>query len=255
MCENQKGFCRRAQKNISYAWDIHHLGYRSRTICLATTTRSWPSRVRGRSADEPDEQCCPEVLGAALPWLLRYATCRTFQFAALLLRGSVCVRRLSSGPPAPALVVLRVSHASVPGTAAGVLHRFGHGAPSRMRHQRLATYVPYASLPTPNARAAVNAREQRVRCWHHKPRQCAGTAGNVCQMKAFPDVPSSPDGKSSVWPAPACSVTDPTWQTCQDETWRALVELRNDGKIRAIGMLMLCATVQPAGEERRLTDF
>ena len=48
-------------------------------------------------------------------------------------------------------------------------------------------------------------------------------------MKAFPD---RPDGK---WGPPPCSITDPTWQLCQDDGWRALVELKKAGKIKDTG--------------------
>jgi len=107
----------------------------------------------------------------------------------------------------------------------------------------MMSMVPYHLLGYNNTKLSVAASLDQLQVSyidlvmvHHRACDISGWPRNVCQMKAFPDVPSSPDGKSSVWPAPACSVTDPTWQTCQDETWRALVELRNDGKIRAIGV-------------------
>jgi diketogulonate reductase-like aldo/keto reductase len=39
-----------------------------------------------------------------------------------------------------------------------------------------------------------------------------------------------------VWGPPPCAIADPTWQTCQDEGWRALVEFKKAGKIKAIGV-------------------
>ena len=38
------------------------------------------------------------------------------------------------------------------------------------------------------------------------------------------------------WGPPPCALADPTWQTCQDEGWKALVQLKKAGKIRAIGV-------------------
>jgi len=31
-------------------------------------------------------------------------------------------------------------------------------------------------------------------------------------------------------------VVDPSWVTCQTETWDALIELKKQGKVRAIGV-------------------
>ena len=55
-------------------------------------------------------------------------------------------------------------------------------------------------------------------------------------MKAFPNVPVDPVSQKATWGPPACAVADPTWLTCQDETWRALVDLKKEKKIRAIGV-------------------
>lgn len=61
-------------------------------------------------------------------------------------------------------------------------------------------------------------------------------------MKAFPDSwdrPGNPTVTSDnrvFWQPPSCALADPTWQSCQDETWQALTELKAAGKLRAIGV-------------------
>lgn len=44
------------------------------------------------------------------------------------------------------------------------------------------------------------------------------------------------NGTHSLWGPPQCSVNDPTYVTCQDESWAALTLLKSQGKIRAIGV-------------------
>ncbi len=56
----------------------------------------------------------------------------------------------------------------------------------------------------------------------------------VSPMKAFPNTPIV-NGKAS-WGAPACAIADPSWISCQDETWDALINLKKQGKLRAIGV-------------------
>ena len=66
--------------------------------------------------------------------------------------------------------------------------------------------------------------------FHHRAADISAEPLKMKPMKAFPD---HPDG---VWGPPPCSLEDPSWQSCQDEGWRALTELKNEGKIRAIGV-------------------
>ena len=74
---------------------------------------------------------------------------------------------------------------------------------------------------------------------HHRAADISDWPRTVPQMKAFPDdwaapgSPSSSNGKSS-WQAPSCAAADPSWLTCQDETWAALSELQ------ATGVLQVC---------------
>ena len=56
----------------------------------------------------------------------------------------------------------------------------------------------------------------------------------VRPMKAFPSTPVQ-DGHAA-WGAPACAIADPTWVTCQDETWDALLALKKQGLVRAVGV-------------------
>lgn len=56
----------------------------------------------------------------------------------------------------------------------------------------------------------------------------------VSPMKAFPSTPVV-SGKAS-WGPPPCAVADPSWVSCQTETWDALIELKKQGKVRAIGV-------------------
>lgn len=76
---------------------------------------------------------------------------------------------------------------------------------------------------------------------HHRAAGADMFPRQVDSMRAFPDGwagPGSPvnAGGKAVWGAPPCAVKDPTWLTCQDETWRALVELKAAGTLRAIGV-------------------
>ena len=66
--------------------------------------------------------------------------------------------------------------------------------------------------------------------FHHRAADISAEPLKMKPMQAFPD---HPDG---TWGPPPCSIEDPTWQTCQDEGWRALVELKKQGKIKAIGV-------------------
>eukprot|EP01047_Picozoa_sp_COSAG01_P003021 COSAG01_NODE_86_length_27623_cov_39.847224_11_plen_389_part_00 len=66
--------------------------------------------------------------------------------------------------------------------------------------------------------------------FHHRAADISAEPLKMKPMKAFPD---HPDG---VWGPPPCSVEDPTWQSCQDEGWRALVEMKARKKVRAIGV-------------------
>ena len=76
---------------------------------------------------------------------------------------------------------------------------------------------------------------------HHRAGDIGEWPRNVSKMKSFPDgwaykgSPSS-TGKFSLWQPPNCSITDGTWVQCQDETWEALLDLKAQGKIRAIGV-------------------
>ena len=71
---------------------------------------------------------------------------------------------------------------------------------------------------------------------HHRAADISDWPRTVSQMAAFPDdwaaegSPSSSNGKSS-WQAPSCAAADPSWLTCQDETWKALSQLRAAGTV------------------------
>eukprot|EP01062_Namystynia_karyoxenos_P059928 TRINITY_DN51352_c0_g1_i1.p1 TRINITY_DN51352_c0_g1~~TRINITY_DN51352_c0_g1_i1.p1 ORF type:complete len:371 (+),score=114.84 TRINITY_DN51352_c0_g1_i1:77-1189(+) len=69
---------------------------------------------------------------------------------------------------------------------------------------------------------------------HHRAADIADWPRKVCVMRDYPDVPVS-EGHA-LWGPPPCALADPTWQTCQDESWRALLELRDAGTIRAVGV-------------------
>eukprot|EP00937_MAST-01D_sp_MAST-1D-sp2_P001890 g1890.t1 len=71
---------------------------------------------------------------------------------------------------------------------------------------------------------------------HHRAADFTDWPRQVCKMKAFPAVPTTADGSKAVWAPPPCAGRDPTWRECQDETWRALGELKNAGLVRAIGV-------------------
>lgn len=78
---------------------------------------------------------------------------------------------------------------------------------------------------------------------HHRAGAAAEWPRKVHSMKAFPDnwaAPGSPVNNASdgtaLWQPPACAGRDATWLTCQDETWKALTQLKAEGKIRAIGV-------------------
>jgi len=76
---------------------------------------------------------------------------------------------------------------------------------------------------------------------HHRAADITDWPRAVAQMKAFPDnwaAPGSPisSGGKSLWQAPSCATTDPTWLSCQDQTWKALTELKAAGKVKEIGV-------------------
>ena len=68
---------------------------------------------------------------------------------------------------------------------------------------------------------------------HHRA-PTAAFPRKVSPMKAFPNTPIV-DGKAS-WGKPPCAIQDPSWVTCQDETWDALLKMKKQGLIRAIGV-------------------
>ena len=69
---------------------------------------------------------------------------------------------------------------------------------------------------------------------HHRAADFTEWPRQVCKMKSFPHIPSS--GENAVWAAPPCAALDPSWRRCQDETWRALIDLKSAGLVRAIGV-------------------
>merc|ERR1719506_1674395 len=79
---------------------------------------------------------------------------------------------------------------------------------------------------------------------HHRASSASAWPRVVKSMKAFPDNwagPGNPRNNypkvgDASWVAPECAARDSSWLTCQDETWRALVELKAAGKVRAIGV-------------------
>lgn len=78
---------------------------------------------------------------------------------------------------------------------------------------------------------------------HHRAGGAHEYPLRIASMKAFPDdwaragspLNNATSGQAT-WQLPACALRDAGWQACQDETWRALVELKASGKIRAIGV-------------------
>ena len=69
---------------------------------------------------------------------------------------------------------------------------------------------------------------------HHRA-PTAAFPRTVSPMKFFPNTPVNSHGKAS-WGAPPCAVADPTWVRCQDETWDALLAMKKQGLVRAIGV-------------------
>ena len=76
---------------------------------------------------------------------------------------------------------------------------------------------------------------------HHRAADVTDWPRTVSTMHAFPAdfvYPRNPvvNGSKSQWFTPPCALADGTWTQCQDETWRALIEMRDAGLIRAIGV-------------------
>jgi diketogulonate reductase-like aldo/keto reductase len=101
----------------------------------------------------------------------------------------------------------------------------------------LALQVPREMMGYNDTKRAVAASMAQLQVgyidlvmFHHRAADISAEPLSMKPMKAFPE---HPDGK---WGPPACSLTDPSWQLCQDEGWRALVELKSAGKIKAIGV-------------------
>merc|ERR1711972_1191020 len=65
---------------------------------------------------------------------------------------------------------------------------------------------------------------------HHRAADISDWPRKACPMKDFPEAPTGE------WGPPACSIQDPTWLTCQDETWRALLQLKKHGVVRTVGV-------------------
>jgi len=108
----------------------------------------------------------------------------------------------------------------------------------------LMSMVPYHLLGYNNTIAAVHASLEQMQLdyldlvmIHHRASDIGGWPREVCQMKAFPGKPA-PKGSpnDALWEAPSCSIADPTWESCQDGSWEALLDLKKEGKIRAIGV-------------------
>ena len=77
---------------------------------------------------------------------------------------------------------------------------------------------------------------------HHRAADVGAWPRVVAAAKAFPagwareGSPASTGAKQSSWLPPACALAEPTWRRCQDESWKALNELKAAGKVRAIGV-------------------
>lgn len=114
----------------------------------------------------------------------------------------------------------------------------------------LMSMVPFHLLGYRETKAAVQASLEQMQLEyldlvmvHHRAVSASVWPRSVASMRAFPDdwaSPGSPvnnrtSGKAS-WSAPECVSRDATWLTCQDETWKALTELKSEGKVRAIGV-------------------
>ncbi len=71
---------------------------------------------------------------------------------------------------------------------------------------------------------------------HHRAADVSEWPREVCAMKSFPDQPRNKTSGNAIWTAPACALEDPTWRRCQDESWRALLDMRDVGLVRAVGV-------------------
>ena len=82
---------------------------------------------------------------------------------------------------------------------------------------------------------------------HHRAADFGEWPRTASSMKAFPDDwagagnpvndhPGVLNGGKATWQPPPCAVADATWLGCQDGTWKALTELKAQGKLKAIGV-------------------
>eukprot|EP01051_Picozoa_sp_SAG22_P021500 SAG22_NODE_4767_length_1170_cov_1.107376_2_plen_280_part_00 len=101
----------------------------------------------------------------------------------------------------------------------------------------MMSMVPREMMGYELTKLAVNASLSQLQTdyidlvmFHHR---AADISDEPLSMKPMKALPQHQDG---TWGPPDCALADPTWQTCQDEGWRALVELKKAGKIRALGV-------------------
>lgn len=97
----------------------------------------------------------------------------------------------------------------------------------------------YAAVKTSLAQLQVDSIDLMM--VHHRAADCHEWPEKVSSMKDYPDnwaYPGSPTNAlgSAQWLPPVCALQDSSWLLCQDETWRALTELKAAGKLRAIGV-------------------
>lgn len=136
-------------------------------------------------------------------------------------------------------------------TALSYCNQFGVGAAFRdsglLREDVfLMSMVPKFLMGYNETRASVEASLHQMGLarldlvmLHHRAADISDWPREVCPMAAFPDQPTrtTADNQTvALWGAPPCSLIDPTWRLCQDESWRALQELRREGTVAAVGV-------------------
>ena len=150
-------------------------------------------------------------------------------------------------------------------TALSYCNQYGVGAAFRdsgLRRESvfLMSMVPKFLMGYNETRSRVEASLQQMGLarldlvmLHHRAADISDWPREVCPMAAFPHQPtahSSANKTVALWGAPPCAVTDPTWRLCQDDSWRALLDLRREGKISAAGV-----SNWPLASLRRMGDL
>ena len=137
-------------------------------------------------------------------------------------------------------------------TALSYCNQFGVGAAyhaSGLKREDvfLMSMVPKFLMGYNETRASVEASLKQMQLerldlvmLHHRAADVSDWPREICPMDAFPHQPTARSKETNrtvaLWGPPPCATADPSWRQCQDESWRALLELKAEGRVSAVGV-------------------